>query len=99
MSIPLAGPLTHTLRMSDSLSPDKRGKPAGVVGAQVFVQVGLEAGVDPAQATFQRFVSRVPQQIGFGAGDRGKMATYSARWQTSTGLVGLFSTAVTMAIP
>ena len=38
-----ATPGEHTIRFADSATPDKRGKPFGAIGLQLFVAVGPAA--------------------------------------------------------
>jgi hypothetical protein len=93
-----ATPGEHTLRFSDSNAPDKRGKPAGTIGLQLFVAVASGAVGDPAVAPFKAFVTRQPYAVAFEPADNGKLATYFARWQNGKGDVGPWSTAITFTI-
>lgn len=93
-----AQPGQQTLRYADSATPDKRGKPFGVLGLQVFVAVGVTAAVSPDDARFKSFVTRQPYGVNFTSGEAGKVATYFARWQSRTGLIGPWSAPVSMIV-
>lgn len=93
-----ATPGQHTIRFADSNTPDSRAKPFGAIGLQLFVAVAQAALTDPNVAEFRSFVTRQPFGVTFNPADNGKVATYFARWQTRTGLVGPWSTPVAFTI-
>lgn len=85
-----ATPLQHTLRYTDSVSPTTRGKkPAGVLGVQVWRAVGVAAAVDPATCSLNQVATKNPMASNFDSGDRGKIATYFARYVTRSGPLGV----------
>lgn len=105
LSIVMAGPLLHELRYADSTTPSSRKKPAGAIGMQLFVAIGVTAATDPVDARFLAQVTANPYIANFDAGDAGKIATYFARWITrgkaaggSSGLLGPWSAPVSMTI-
>jgi hypothetical protein len=85
--------LRHELRFSDAENPERRSKPAGVLGLQLFRSIGETAPTNPLTCQFQVFVSdtRSTTKLDFDPADAGKIAHYFARWQTRTGLVGPWS--------
>ena len=93
-----ATPGEHTVRFADSATPDRRKKPFGAIGLQLFVVVAAAPVNDPAAAEFRSFVTKQPFAVMYEAADNGKVATYFARWQTRTGLVGPWSTGVAFTI-
>jgi hypothetical protein len=109
-----ATPGVHTLRFADANTPDRRGKPPGALGLQLFVAVAptvpaaaaaAAAAVPPAEpvagpdaAQFKAFVTRQPFGVEHKSADKGNTAYYFARWQTRTGLVGPWSAATAMVI-
>lgn len=88
----------HTLRFADANTPDKRSKPFGALGLQVFVAVGANPEDDVNAASFKTFITRQPAGIEYEHADNGKIATYFARWQTNTGKVGPWSNPVSFTI-
>lgn len=98
LNVIAATPGEHMLRFSDSAQPDRRSKPAGVIGLQLFVAVGTGIVSDPKVAQFRAFVTRQPYAVPFEAADNGKLATYFARWQNGKGDVGPWSTAVSFTV-
>lgn len=93
-----ATPGVHTLRYADANTPDKRSKPAGAIGLQLFVAIASGVINDPAVAPFRAFVTRQPYGINFNPADNGKIATYFARWQNRKGEVGPWSNAVSFTV-
>jgi hypothetical protein len=93
-----ATPGMHTLRFADSNTPEKRGKPVGAIGLQLFIAIAAAAVADPGVARLQGFVTRQPYGVPFDSADNGKIATYFARWQTRTGLTGPWSNAISFTV-
>jgi hypothetical protein len=105
LSIVSAGPGTHELRYADNTTPAIRKKPAGAIGLQLFCGVATSAIVDPADCSLKDVLTTQPYLSTFDVADRGKIATYFARWVTrgrqaggSAQLVGPWSSAVSMTI-
>ena len=91
----------HELRFADSTTPDKKAKPTGVLGLQLFYHVGeasAGAPTDPLASRFHAFITRSTLKLDFSAADAGKTAWYYARWQTATGLTGPWSVVISMPI-
>jgi len=93
-----ATPGAHTLRFSDSTTPDSPAKPYGAVQLQVFVAVGDGPATSPETATYQGSHTRNAVRVTFPPGQDGKMATYFARWVGIRGDVGPWSLPVSMRI-
>ncbi len=86
--------LTHELRLVDEGSPTRRGKPAGVAGAEVWVKLvdaGTPAPTDPAALSFLTLTSRPTVRTEFKAHDGGKTAVYMLRWVNTRGEKGPWS--------
>jgi hypothetical protein len=88
----------HTLRFADMNTPDKRSKPAGIIGMQLFLNIGVAPVTNPAESSFYASVTRQPFAVVFSPTNNGKVATYFARWITRTGLVGPWSPPVSFGI-
>jgi hypothetical protein len=106
LAVVAACPGVHTLRYADAAAPDRRGKPAGALGLQLFVRLTPrdaepddgELGADPADGEYVAFVTRQPFGVTFKPDRAGMTAHYHARWQTRTGLVGPWSAVETMVV-
>jgi hypothetical protein len=91
----------HELHFADSTTAEKKAKPAGAQGLQLFYLVapaGTPAPEDPLSARFYAVLTKPSLTMRFTAADSGKTAWYMARWQTATGLVGPWSVPVSMPV-
>jgi hypothetical protein len=88
---------TQALAVRDTGSP-RRGKPAGVAGVLVYRAVTTDPVSVPGDTAFLVFTSKTGVTSNFTTGDRGKMATYFARWTNAKGEVGPWSDAVSAPI-
>lgn len=84
-----AGPLLHNLQYRDATAPLVKAKPFGVISLWLYAQLGTSAGIDPDAATFLGARNKTPLQVSWSSGDRGKHATYWARWATRSGPAGV----------
>ena len=98
LSIIAATPGAHTVRYSDTLTPDSAAKPFGAASLQLFVAIGDAEVTDPAQASFVGAFTKNPIGVDFSAPDDGKEATYFARWASLKGDVGPWSLPISMRI-
>jgi hypothetical protein len=92
---------THTVRVTDLTTPSKRGKPAGVQGAEVYVYVAAPGATPPADLTGWRFEGLTTDpdfSIAYTEADVGKTATILARWYNPRGEAGPNSTPVVVPI-
>lgn len=81
--------LQHTIHFTDSAAPTRTAKPAGVLGAEAWVQVS--AAGDPAALTFLALDTRTPYVAQYDGADGGKTAHYLLRWVSPTGEKGPWS--------
>lgn len=88
----------HTLRYADSQTPASRRKPPGAIQLLLYVAIEDQPTADPGEALFVGAFTKQPFQVAFEPENAGKTATYFARWQTRTGLVGPWSLPVAMQI-
>jgi hypothetical protein len=89
----------HTLKFRDADAPDRRAKPAGAIGLQIFCHVGDAPPDNPENSRFKSFCSRDAFTMNFDAPDVGKTAHYWARWQTRTGKTSPFSDMQSAPVP
>lgn len=81
--------LQHQLRYVDVSTPTTKAKPFGATGMEVYIAVGIAAAVDPSVAPYRGNYTKSPMTVAFDAGDKGKTATYFARWTTTAGPGGV----------
>src|SRR5262249_41661958 len=86
------------IQARDESSGTRRARPAGSVGLLLYRAVGTDAVTDPNQAAFLGFTGRPSLQSTFVGADRGKTATYFARWTNARGEVGPWSQPVSGCI-
>ena len=83
--------LRHTIHFADSATPTRRAKPAGVLGAEIWVKilpVGQPPPTDPAALSFMALDTKTPYTLDFDGADGGKNAHYMLRWVSTTGQKG-----------
>ena len=93
--------LTHQLRLVDESTPTRRARPAGVLGAEVWVKLvdaGAPAPTDPAALTFLTMTTKPSFRAEFKAGEGGKTAVYMARWVNTRGEKGPWSEITTATV-
>jgi hypothetical protein len=77
------------VRIVDELTPTRRGKPAGTIGAYFYSHVGpTPAPSDPEQLSFEGMATRGEFTISFNPEDAGKTITLLACWVGPTGKSG-----------
>lgn len=91
------------VQVRDSTTPTTKAKPAGVIGAEMFVEVAAVAGTDPADASLVKTITKTPNTLSFTAGQKGQVATVWSRWTTRSGPDGVaqkgpWSTAINFVI-
>ena len=93
--------LTHQLRLVDESTPTLRARPAGVLGAEVWVKLvdaDQPAPTDPAALTFLTMTTKPSFRAEFKAGEGGKTAVYMARWVNTRGEKGPWSEVTTATV-
>lgn len=88
----------QTIRLRDSATPQRRARPRPAAGALLYRVIAEEAVLDPHRADFVALVTRDTYQSAFDSADRGKTATYFARWVSAKGEPGPWSAAASMRI-
>jgi hypothetical protein len=98
VNVTAATPGSHTVRFADSLEPNKRAKPPGAAGVQIFCHIGETPTVNEDDAKFVGMFTTNPIVVAYTPEDDGKMATIFARWSGKRGDTGPFSLPVSMRI-
>jgi hypothetical protein len=83
--------LRHLIGFTDETTPTRRAKPAGVLGAEIWVKVGGTAPTDPSELRFMGLSTRAPFTAEFAGTDGGQIAYYWVRWVNNTGEKGPWS--------
>jgi len=93
--------LQHTVHFTDEATPTRKAKPAGVLGAEIWVNVaavGQPTPTDPAAFNFVALDTRTPYTLDFPAADGGKNAHYLLRWVNPGGEQGPWSETASVTI-
>lgn len=93
-----ATPGSHTVRYSDTSTPDSAAKPFGAAQIQIFVAIADEPVTLESVSRFYGAFTKNPIGVAFDEEDDGKVATYFARWASRRGDVGPWSLPVAMRI-
>ena len=86
--------LRHTLRYADEVTPTRRARPRGVIGAEVWVKVAAPGEPPPSGPGDLRFLllsTRTPAITDFNGPEAGKTAHYMLRWLSTRGEAGPWS--------
>lgn len=81
--------LIHRLFFKDSATAHSRAKPAGIMGAEIWLRIG--APDSEGDFRFTGVATRSPRLIVFRAEDVGQTAHYQLRWVTQRGQTGPWS--------
>lgn len=93
--------LTHQLRLVDESTPTRRARPAGVLGAEVWVKLvdaDAPAPTDPAALTFLTMTTKPSFRAEYAKAAGGKTAVYMARWVNTRGEKGPWSDVTTATV-
>ena len=83
--------LQHTLRFVDSATPTRRGKPAGVLGVEIWNHVGVTPPSGESDLRFVAVDTSAPYVMQFDSSDGGKTNYVWLRWVSPTGERGPWS--------
>ena len=100
LSVVAGTPAAQTVQFRDSTDLTRRGLPMGATMCQLFVEVGAENAqtFDQTKARFVGNYTTNPMAVLFDDADRGKQATYFARWGGKRNEFGQWSLPVSMTI-
>ncbi len=99
LGVVAVGPGVIQLRYADNTTPASRKKPQGALQMELWRGIGTAEIVDPLLCTLNALVTKQPFVSSFSdPTTRGKIATFFARWNTRTGLVGPWSAGITQVI-
>lgn len=89
-------PGQHKIQYRDSETPTTKAKPPGAIQMELYSVAGLTAAPEPSDAVFHSLQTKAPFFVDLDVADTGKVITYFARWVTRTGLVGPWSSGVSL---
>ena len=91
--------LRHTISFADETTPNRRVKPEGMRGCEIWVKVGDPAPADPSEMRFLALDTASPYLVVYGGVDAGKTAHYMLRWVNTREDRGPWSQTVSATIP
>jgi hypothetical protein len=83
--------LAHTISFMDEETPTKKAKPAGVLGAEIWVKIGDTPPADPSELSFLALDTNTPYLAEYTGAQAGKKAHYMLRWVDTRGDKGPWS--------
>jgi len=98
LNIVASTPGSQTVTFADALDPNKRARPIGAIGLQLYRYIGDEATEDEDLCTFVGMFTRSPIAVEYNSADDGRMATFVAKWVGTRGDTSPFSLPISMRI-
>ena len=97
-TVDISNRLKHTFKIQNqTLSGVKNGKPAGAMGAEIWVKIG-EPPTGPSDTQLVGIATRTTFVLEFSDDKAGKQAYYMMRWITPKGEVGSWSETLSATI-
>jgi hypothetical protein len=91
VSVDTSQRLEHTIHFADEATPTRKAKPAGVMGAEIWVKVGDPPPKDESELRFLSVDTRTPYVAHYGGDEGGQTAHYMLRWVGTGGEKGPWS--------
>ena len=92
------GKLKHTIHFRDSATPDKKAKPGGMQGCEIWHFIGSTAPTSEADYDYLATDSNSPYIAFYEAANAGKKVFYQLRWISKSGERGEWSETVEATI-
>ena len=92
------GKLKHVIHFRDSATPDKKAKPAGMQGCEIWRFVGTAAPVSEGDYDYVATDSDSPYVAFYSMADAGKKVYYLLRWISKSGARGEWSETIEATI-
>lgn len=90
--------LAHVIRFKDEQTPQSQAKPAGTMGAEVWVKIGDVPPADPGELAFLALDTHTPYLAEYDGAQAGKKAHYMLRWVSTRCAKGPWSETVSATI-
>ncbi len=92
------GKLKHTIHFRDSATPDKKAKPHGMQGCQIWYFIGESAPANEKDWDYLATDSNSPYIVFYDAAEAGKKVFYQLRWISKSGETGEWSETIEATI-
>ncbi len=92
------GKLKHTIHFRDSATPDKKAKPDGMQGCEIWHFIGANAPASADDYDYLATDSNSPYIVFYEASDAGKKVFYQLRWLSKSGERGEWSETIEATI-
>lgn len=92
------GKLKHTIHFRDSATPDKKAKPAGMLGCEIWRYIGTSAPTTESDFQYVATDTDSPYVSMFAMADAGKKVYYHLRWLSKSGERGEWSETIEATI-
>ena len=86
--------LKHLIHFRDTATPDKRAKPKGILGCEIWYYLGTSAPEKDSDYKYIAIATRSPYMINYLPPDAGKTIFYQLRWLSKSGKRGEWSQTV-----
>lgn len=86
--------LKHIVKFRDAANPDKRGKPKGMLGAEIWSKIGGDPPATDSDYQMVALDTASPHVIFYEMEDAGKKVWYRLRWVATSGEKGGWSEVV-----
>lgn len=91
--------LRITISFADEGDPTSKAKPAGVIGAEIWMKHGGPPPTDLSECTFLALDTKTPYTAEFDGSDANATAHFIARWVSTRGDKGPLSETVSATVP
>ena len=90
--------MQHVISWTDSATPDNKKRPAGTMGAEIWVKIDGPPPTDESQCHFLTMDSATPYLAEYSGDEGGKTAHYLLRWRNRDGSTSSWSETVSATI-
>lgn len=85
------GKLKHTIHFRDAAAPDRKAKPAGMQGCEIWHFIGTAAPLSEKDFSYLATDTNSPYEVTYEMEDAGKKVFYLLRWLSKSGERGEWS--------
>lgn len=90
--------LQHTIRFADEAAPDKRRRPRGTMGCEIWLKLDGAPPIDETECRFLAIDGSTPYLREYAGADAGKMAHYLLRWRFTDGSLSAWGETVSATV-
>ncbi|MBC6475240.1 MAG: hypothetical protein GDA48_22510 [Hormoscilla sp. GM102CHS1] len=99
VQVDLSKRFEHIINLADKETPNRRRKPKGVTGCEIWVKIGDNIPKEANELRLVNVARTTPFNAKYSGNEVGKMAHYMLRWVTSRGELGPWSQTYSFTIP